>query len=77
MAIGFYFDEFEEAYYRKYNFEAIDFMRKIVYCKDCIYYIEKERLCFHPKQEYGWNSEGGECLQMEPNDFCSYGEKKE
>lgn len=47
----------------------------VVRCSQCKYYTENH-LCFHPKQEYGWNSQGGECLQMEANDYCSYGERK-
>ena len=52
---------------------------KVVRCKDCKHYTETIRkfVCFHPKQESGFNSEGGECLEMKPNDFCSYGERKD
>ena len=48
---------------------------EVVRCKDCKYYEEGiiGYSCFHPKQERGWNSEGGECLEMKPYDFCSYG----
>lgn len=50
---------------------------EVVRRKDCKYYEEgiREHSCFHPKQECGWNSEGGEYLEMKPYDFCSYGEK--
>ena len=51
---------------------------EVVRCKDCKYYEEgiSGYSCFHPKQERGWNSEGGECLKMKPYDFCSYGDVK-
>ena len=53
-------------------------MKEIVFCEDCKHYekVCGEYKCFHPKQESGWNSEGGEHLLMKPNDFCSYGDKK-
>lgn len=49
-----------------------------VRCKDCMHYKDScGYSCFHPNQEQGWNSEGGECLNMNPDDFCSYGNKKD
>ena len=51
---------------------------EVIRCKDCMYYEDICGYdCFHPKQEHGWNSEGGECLNMNPDDFCSYGKKVE
>lgn len=49
----------------------------IIRCKDCVYYEDILGFgCFHPMQEQGCNSEGGECLRMNPDDFCSYGKLK-
>ena len=50
---------------------------EVVRCKDCVFYYAKDGDCFHPKQEGGWNSEGGECLNMEETDFCSYGKRSD
>lgn len=51
---------------------------EVIRCKDCMYYEDICGYdCFHPKQEHGCNSEGGECLNMNPDDFCSYGKKVE
>ena len=51
---------------------------EVVRCKDCMHYKDScGYSCFHPNQEQGWNSEGGECLNMNPDDFCSYGKKVE
>lgn len=51
---------------------------EVIRCKDCMYYEDICGYdCFHPKQEHGCNSEGGECLNMNPDDFCSYGKKAE
>ena len=49
------------------------FMPNIVHCKDCKHRSEKN--CFHPQQEFGFESIGGECLSVNDTDFCSYGEK--
>jgi hypothetical protein len=50
---------------------------KVVRCKDCVFYYAEDGDCFHPKQEEGWNGEGGECLKMEKTDFCSYGKRRD
>lgn len=50
---------------------------EIVRCKDCMYCEDILGWhCFHPRQEYGWNSQGGEYLNVKPDDYCSYGHRK-
>jgi membrane protein CcdC involved in cytochrome C biogenesis len=44
----------------------------VVRCKDCVYYENKDE-CVCP---YIWMSDGAHLWTM-PNDYCSYGEKKE
>lgn len=48
----------------------------VVRCKDCRYYTERTKRCDHPCLDYDV-----ECydhwLEMEPLDFCSYGERKD
>jgi hypothetical protein len=70
MTIGFYFDEFEEAAYYRYSQEAIDFMEKIVRCKDCKFFITdgfNRTMCNRTFTMF----------EMTENDFCSYGKRKE
>lgn len=49
---------------------------ELVRCKQCRYYKEIEKRCDHPCLDFDV-----ECydhwLEMEPDDFCSYGERRE
>ena len=48
---------------------------EVVRCKDCKYYTEQEKRCDHPCQD--WDVECyDQWLEMAPNDFCSYGERR-
>lgn len=72
MAIGFYFDEFEEAAYYRYSQKAIDFMEKIIHCKDCKFLNEK----------LASDMGDGGCMHFNTHsvkydDFCSYGKRRE
>jgi len=43
--------------------------------KDCKYYNEQKHRCDHPCQD--WDVECyDQWLEMEPDDFCSYGERR-
>ena len=48
---------------------------EVVRCKDCMYYDAKRHRCDHPNLNYDV-----ECydqwIDTEPNDFCSYGERR-
>lgn len=45
-------------------------------CKDCEFYNENDKRCDHPCLE--WEVECYDLwLGVEPDDFCSYGERKE
>ena len=48
---------------------------EVVRCKDCLYYTEEKKRCDHQCLDYDV-----ECydhwLEMEPTDFCSYGERR-
>ena len=47
----------------------------LVRCKDCKHYVDIESRCDHPMQEAEWCYD---CwIVMEPNDFCSCGERKD
>ena len=52
-----------------------DAMADLVRCKDCKYYDERDMRCDHPSQGCEYCSD---CwLGMKPDDFCSYGERRE
>ncbi len=48
---------------------------EVVRCKECQYYTPEKKRCDHPQLDYDI-----ECydhwVEMEPNDFCSCGERK-
>ena len=47
---------------------------EVVRCKDCIYYKQSVKRCDHPSQDC---DECYDCwLEMKPDDFCSYGERR-
>lgn len=49
---------------------------EVVRCRDCKFYTEQKKRCDHPCQD--WDVECfDQWLEMEPNDFCSYGERRE
>ena len=47
----------------------------VVRCKDCKYYNERNEDCDHPALWVEYCSDFG--LDMKPDDFCSYGERRE
>ena len=48
---------------------------EVVRCKDCKYYTEQKKRCDHPCQD--WDVECyDQWLEMKPDDFCSYGERR-
>ena len=47
----------------------------VVRCKDCKYYDERYEDCNHPALWFEYCSDCG--LSMNPDDFCSYGERKD
>ena len=52
-----------------------DAMDELVRCKDCKYYNERNEDCDHPALWGEYCSDFG--LHMKPDDFCSYGERRE
>ena len=52
---------------------------QIVRCKDCKYYRNHPNgLCYlHTKQKENERGYSGEAVCVEPDDFCSYGERRE
>lgn len=68
--------QYDRGQYEKgYADGKADAMADLVRCKDCQHYNEQEKRCDHPSQdcEYCYDC----WLEMEPNDFCSYGERRE
>ena len=56
------------------NMPTVDAV-EVVRCKDCKYYTEHKKRCDHPCQD--WDVECyDQWLEMEPSDFCSYGERR-
>lgn len=54
--------------------KAVD-AEEVVRCKDCKHYTEQKKRCDHPCQD--WDVECyDQWLEMEPSDFCSYGERR-
>ena len=48
---------------------------EVVRCEDCKHYTDIESRCDHPMQGAEWCYD---CwIAMGPNDFCSYGERKD
>ena len=45
-------------------------------CKDCKHYKARYERCDHPKQEWIY-CVADLWLEMKPDDFCSYGERRE
>ena len=61
-------------YEKGYADGKADAMAELVRCKDCEYYKEQEKRCDHPCQEAEYCYD---CwLGVEPEDFCSYGERR-
>lgn len=48
-------------------------LRKVVLCKDCKWYSEIGHGCCHERHDHLLAN----ALSFEPDDFCSYGERKE
>ena len=68
-------DEVMDVMQRIDNAPTVDAV-EVVRCKDCMYYDAKRHRCDHPNLNYDV-----ECydqwIDTEPDDFCSYGERRE
>ena len=65
-------------YEKGYADGKADAMAELVRCKDCKYWSESQHGCecsFHSEKEN--EDYPAFAVQMLPNDFCSYGERKE
>lgn len=48
---------------------------EVVRCKDCKFYTESKNRCDHPCMDYDVERYD-QWLEMNPDDFCSYGERR-
>lgn len=59
----------------EYVQECINVHERIVRCKDCEYYSSYFGLCNHPLIDGGF--EGDVYLDVEPDGFCAWGERRD
>lgn len=56
--------------------DALKFHKGIIHCKDCEY-LKQEDGIYKCRRDVDWEIECYDCwLNVKPNDFCPYGEKR-